>query len=180
MRVSFDFSSVVWFLTAASTAANFSSIEPVRDSMADLTSSVAFALSVKPAKTAPSMSTSLELNSIVCPLMAVSTAASFSSMDPVSDSIADFTSSIALALSASPALTDPSTSASFAPNSVVWLLMADSTAPSFSSTDPRKDSIADLTSSMTLALPSSPCSVASLINPRAFSMSASLAFKSEV
>ncbi len=153
---------------------------PVRDSMAAFTSSVALALSVKPAETAPSMSTNLELNSIVCPLMAASTAASFSSMDPVNESIADFTSSIALALSASPALTAPSTSASFAPNSVVWLLMAASTAASFSSTDPFKDSIADLTSSRALALPSSPCSVVSLINPRAFSISSSLELKSVV
>ena len=180
IRVRRDPKSAVWFLTAASTAASFSSMEPLSDFMADFTSSMALVLSVKPAVTAPSMSTSLELNSIVCPLMAASTAANFSSMVPASDSMADFTNSIALALSANPALTVPSTSASFVSNAVVWLLMEISTAASFSSTDPFKDSIADLTSSKALALPSNPCSEAAFISPNAFSMSASLAFRSIV
>ena len=134
--------SVVWSFTAVSMAANFSSIVPPTVSIASLIRSCAVFTSARPVVTAASTRPSFVSKLVVWSLIAVSTAASFSSTVPFSDSRASFSRSCCVLASAKPAFTAASTRPSFISRLVVWFLIAVSMAASFSAIVPLIDSTA--------------------------------------
>ena len=97
--------------------------------------------------------------------MASSIAASFSSSVPLRVSRASSIRPWAVLLSAKPSFTAVSIRASLLARLVVWLSMADLMASSFCSSEPERDSMADLISSWAVLLSAKPFLIAASMRP---------------
>ena len=138
IRLSLAERLVPWLPAAFSMACSFSSIVPVRDSIASTIISSPDGPSTRDSLMADSMRASLVSRLNVCPFREASTAASISSIVPSVDSIAVWISASCAFPSARPSFMAASISPSLSSRLEVRLFRAVSTADNFSASVPER------------------------------------------